>query len=228
MVLRSIHTLYAKNLNEKVSLNKLHDSLKTLFTDAGFQVLHIQACKNLALRGQAYISFNKNVDLNQVIETLNTKLLFDKPIVLQVAKQNSDVVLERFSSHSEYQEFLGKVRKERLDRRSSRIGGEKRKRGELEDKDMNSGENTKKRKVAINTVPNKMMIITNLSEDVTQKDLIDLLSKYDGFLTANYVSVRHLALIEFESEQDAIKCYKELGSDVMIKGKSSLLTYAKK
>lgn len=228
MVLTGMHTLYARNLNEKVSLNKLCQSLKELFTDLGFQVLQIKACKNLALRGQAYISFNENVDLNHVIEKLNTKLLFDKPMVLEIAKQNSDFVVEKFSSNDEYKKYLEKVRKERLDHRTSRFKSGKRKRDESDGKERSQEENTKKRKLAINTVPNKMMIITNLSEEVTQQDLINLLSQYTGFLTVNYVSVRHLALIEFESEQDAIKCYKDLGNDVTIKGKTSLLTYAKK
>lgn len=231
----SLHTLYARNLNEKVSLNKLENELKKMFLENGFSVLDIKVFKKLALRGQAYISFRENVKLENVIDSLNTKLLFDKPIILEVAKQESDVVVERINSKSDYEQHIQSVRPVRLQKRQANATDKKRRRSDADDNDgdkdkpaSKDGNAAKKQKVIVNSVPNKMMILVNLSKDVKQQDLIDLLEVFDGFLTVNYVSVRRLALIEFETEQDAIKCYKALGPNVTIKGETSSLSYAKK
>lgn len=223
--------MYIRNLNEKIGIVHLKNSLKTLFKDAGFSVVAIQACKNIRLKGQAFVSFGPDVEVQQVLDQLNTKLIFGKPMHMQVARANSDTVVQPTLGADDYANYLKKAQTERLRKRhEGRVTSKKRRQEESADAEGQEGPTQKRaRNAKTEVVPNKLMLLTNLPVDTTQEELIDLFRLYTGFLTVNYVSVRRLALIEFGSEPDAVACYEKLGANPTIKDKSDcVLAFAKK
>lgn len=226
-------TLYVRNLNQKVTTNKLKNGLERLFNSSGFNVLNIQASKNKRLRGQAFVSFRKDVDIKDVMDALNTEMLFDMPIHLQIAKTDSDGVLQQNLTEKEFQNYIKKQRFQRLHNRNKKTTVNENKR-QLDESDENS-ENSQQittisnKNKRMKETPNKMMILTLLPNDTTKEMLVDIFSKFKGFLTVNYVSIRHLALIEFQTEQNSIDCRESLGSTLKVGNKTDcLLTFAKK
>ena len=217
------HTVYIRNLNEKVSLKKLEFSLREIFNENGFPVKNIQTCHNIQLRGQAFVVFDDSVELDQVMDTLNTEYVLGKPLHIQRAKKESDLLLK---GTDKFNEYITKEREERIKRRTGKDNSKKR--SHEDDEDVDNDENKPNKKRMKEIVPNRILIITELSDEVTQSDLIELFEKYKGFLTANYVSVRHVGLIEFQNESEAVECYKSVGEIPLVKGKKCSLTFAKK
>ena len=225
------HTVYIRNLNEKLSVSSLRKNLTVLFNDAGFRVLDIQACKNLKLRGQAFVSFARTVDVNSVVERFNTKMVYGKPMNVRVAKAESDSTVEKTLTGEKYKQYIQKQRHARLSRRQQdKEKSRSKKRGLDRDDNAVASERlaNKRVKTQEKPVPNHILIITGLPKDTQEQDLTELFTRYTGFLTVNLVLVRQLALVEFQTEENAVECVDELGDSVDIKGQHCALAFAKK
>lgn len=75
-------TVYVNNLNERVKLDVLKQSLAALFGVYG-NVLSITAHRNLRMRGQAFIAFDDQDIAAKVIKEVNGFPLYGKPMVSQ-------------------------------------------------------------------------------------------------------------------------------------------------
>ena len=74
------NTLYISNLNEKVPLEELKDTLFNIFEEYG-EILDIVAKKNIRMRGQAFLIFK---DINSAMEArrkVNGHELYGKTMV---------------------------------------------------------------------------------------------------------------------------------------------------
>lgn len=213
----SLATLYIRNLNEKISSNKLKDALTRLLESHGFRPLQVQTFKKLKLRGQSFVTLSNRQQCDLAIEQLNTEALLGKPMDMYIAKTNSDSVIKGLAGPTEFEEYL-KVQREK--RSQTRIRGKKRT-AEPED-------GRRKRARAANSVPNKMLLLSELPDGVTDEQLDEMFDKYTGFVKVTYVGVRHLALVEFKSEAESTKCVADLGRTVEINGAQCQLQFAKK
>lgn len=225
------HTVYIRNLNEKLTVSSLRKNLTALFNDAGFRVLDVQACKNLKLRGQAFVSFAGTVDVNSVVETFNTKMVCGKPMNVRVAKAESDLAAEKTLTGEKYKQYIQRHREARLLRRQQekeKAGSKKRGLDGDDDSPAGGKPASKRTKTQEKAVPNHILIITGLPKDTQEQDLIDLFTRYSRFLTVNLVLVRQLALVEFQTEENAVECVDELGASVSVKGQTCTLAFAKK
>lgn len=230
--MNSAHTLYIRNLNEKVGLKNLRKEIAKIFLEHGYQTLAIYVCKNLKLKGQAFVSMRDSVDLDQVIEKLQTKLLYGKPMILQHAKTDADLVFKQKLSEEEFDKLVQERRRARQQRRKQKTEEISKKRPRDEGPGENEHVSAKHKKLVTNkeepVVPNKMMILTKLPEDITKEEIVSIFDKFGGFFKVNHVKVRKLALVEFQNEQAALECYKRLGPKLEIKEKPDcLLTFAK-
>ncbi|KAG0681999.1 hypothetical protein C6P40_003004 [Pichia californica] len=226
------HTIYIRNLNEKISISKLKLELKSLFEDSGFKVHTIQAYGNLKLKGQAFVSFNKDVDINSVIDIFNTKMMYGKPMNVKIANSESDVIVKDSVDSVNYQQYLKTQQKARLLKKQKLIQtNNKRKRDDELDKESNEIEDeklNKKIKTSNKVVPNHILIITGLPKNAVEQDFNEIFTKFSGFLTINLVIVRQLALVEFKNESDAVECVNKLGNTIKIREKDCSINYAKK
>lgn len=223
------HTVYIRNLNEKLSVSSLKKNLSALFNDAGFRVYGIQACKNIRLRGQAFVSFADNVDIHLVVETFNTKVLCGKPMNVRVAKADSDPVVEETLTTEKYKQYLKKQRDARLFRRQQNKEKLISKKRKIDESENTGAESSSKRiKNQDKPVPNHVLIITGLPKETHQQELVDIFTKFAGFLTVNLVMIRQLALVEFQTEENAVECVNQLGETINIKDQNCNLAFAKK
>lgn len=229
-----IHTVYIRNLNEKLSITSLKNQLEQLFENSGYKVENIQAHKNIKLKGQAFVSFDKNVNIYQIIAKFNTKMLCGKPMNVKVANSESDIIVKNSKNLKDYNKYLESERQKRLSKREKVKQNKKRK---LEDNDYGNDNDGKqietdkrvnKKSKHNPEIPNHILIITGLPKDINQEDLTNIFTKFNGFLTINIVQIRQVALIEFQNESNAIECYEELGNEVIVKEKKCTLAYAKK
>lgn len=229
-----IHTVYIRNLNEKLSISSLKNQLEQLFETSGYKIENIKAHKNLKLKGQAFVSFNKNVDIDQIIDKFNTKMFCGKPMNVKIANSESDCIVENIMNQKDYKKYLENERQKRLSKRQQKKQNKKRKlEGDYHDNDNDRKQTESDTKVIKKNkhnpeIPNHILILTGLSKDIAEEDLTNIFTKFSGFLTINMVQVRQLALIEFQDESNAVDCYQKLGNEITIKEKKCTLAYAKK
>lgn len=73
-------TLYIQNLNEKIKIDVLKQSLRALFKTYG-EVLDVVAHPNLRMRGQAFVSFESTEAAQKALKEVNRFPLYSKPMV---------------------------------------------------------------------------------------------------------------------------------------------------
>lgn len=73
-------TLYVQNLNERIKVPVLKQSLEALFSTYG-PVLSVVAHSNLRMRGQAFISFGDTDTATRALEEVNGFPLYGKGMV---------------------------------------------------------------------------------------------------------------------------------------------------
>lgn len=84
-------TLYIQNLNEKVNLKDMQKELYYLFCPFG-KVYDIVLKKNIKLRGQAFIIFEKVECASNALVALQGHALFYKPLVVRYSKFKSHAI----------------------------------------------------------------------------------------------------------------------------------------
>jgi RNA recognition motif-containing protein len=85
------NTVYCHNLNEKIKLVDLKNSLFQLFSNHG-EVHEVHAKKNIRQRGQAYIVMANSKSAEQAIKQLRGCPFYGKPMRLNFSKKESDFV----------------------------------------------------------------------------------------------------------------------------------------
>ncbi|KAG7819875.1 hypothetical protein KL909_004624 [Ogataea angusta] len=215
----SICTLYVRNLNERLSHQKLRSALEHLFNELGAPIQEIKLFKNLQLRGQAFITLKSHEDCVRAIEHLNTKVVFDKPMDMYMAKTNSDLAVREHTEQSAYEQYLQEQRAQRLEKRT------KKRKSTLQ-----TPTTAKKRKIpgAKAAEPHKLLLVTNVPSSATRDQVESIFEKFTGFLNVNIVHIRNLALVEFRSDLESARCLESLGTSIKINDTDCYLQFAKK
>lgn len=82
-----------QNLEERVGLETLINSLRTLFSEFG-NVVDVVAKKNLKAKGQAFVVFDDPQSAQDAIEEIQGFELFEKPMRVALAHTRSDKTVE--------------------------------------------------------------------------------------------------------------------------------------
>ncbi|KAF9429738.1 hypothetical protein BGZ94_009637 [Podila epigama] len=83
-------SLYIKNLNEKIKLDVLKKSIKTIFGQYG-EVLNIVAHGNIRMRGQAFVIFENKEIAAKAMSEVQGFPLYGKPMNIQFSLNKSDI-----------------------------------------------------------------------------------------------------------------------------------------
>uniref|UniRef100_A0A0X3PDE8 RRM domain-containing protein n=1 Tax=Schistocephalus solidus TaxID=70667 RepID=A0A0X3PDE8_SCHSO len=94
------NTIYINNLNEKIKLDDLKKSLYAVFVQFG-QILDIITGKSLKMRGQAFVVFNDINSARNALEAMRGFPLYEKPMRIQFALKNSDIIAKREGTYVE-------------------------------------------------------------------------------------------------------------------------------
>lgn len=84
-------TLYIRNLNEKISISEMKETLMEIFSQYG-EILQVVLKKNIRMRGQCFIVFSKEEEATAALEDCQEDELFDKNMLINYAKEKSDIV----------------------------------------------------------------------------------------------------------------------------------------
>jgi len=203
------HTIYVKNLNEKVKLDELKKSLYHVFGQFG-NILEVNASKTLKNRGQAWVVFDDLSGATKALRDMQSFMFYGKPMKVAFAKSKSDCVAKIDGS------FVPRPK-----RKLDAPDGKKKKRGGADKKDKEGEvkepkekkrkrEDTKKSVKSENhtggeeSAPNKILFVENLPPQCTQEMLKALFEKYAGFKEARMVTGKPgIAFVEFNDQFQA-------------------------
>ena len=90
-LLAPICTIYVQNINERIKIVDLKNSLFQLFSSYG-EVHEVHAKQNIRQRGQAYVVMKDSQTAEKAIKTLRGYPFFGKPLRLNFARKEADYV----------------------------------------------------------------------------------------------------------------------------------------
>ncbi|XP_029026142.1 U1 small nuclear ribonucleoprotein A [Betta splendens] len=94
------HTIYINNLNEKIKKDELKKSLYAIFSQFG-QILDILVARNLKMKGQAFVIFKEVNSASNALRSMQGFPFYDKPMRIQYAKQDSDIIAKMKGTYVE-------------------------------------------------------------------------------------------------------------------------------
>ncbi|RKP06059.1 small nuclear ribonucleo protein polypeptide B [Thamnocephalis sphaerospora] len=219
------HTLYVKNLNEKVKLPVLKKSLQTVFEQYG-SVLDIQVKRALRMRGQAFIVFKELEDATKALREVQSFPLYNKPMVACVqviayAHQQSDMIAKMGENYEEH--------KRRREEEKARTGTATQ---------ANAHRSRSGTRWAICDdaqvpdellPPNQILFVQKLPAEVTEEMLISLFQQYPGYKEVRLVPTRaDIAFVEYETEMHAVAVKEVLHGYHIVTGHPMRVTFARK
>ncbi|KAI9497867.1 hypothetical protein BDB00DRAFT_755736 [Zychaea mexicana] len=194
-------TIYASNLNEKVKLPVMKNTLKNMFSQFG-EVLDVVAYSNIRMRGQAFIAFGDEESASKAIKELQHFSLYGKPMVVQYARTKSDVHAKRDGDFDDHYA-------ERLKRKEARKslplpGANKQALKGPAPAGVPRPPGPTQHIPDEFLPPNNILFLQNLPETVTQEQIQDLFKAYPGFKEVRMIPTKKsIAFVEYESEMQS-------------------------
>ncbi|KAK4690735.1 hypothetical protein P7C70_g9502, partial [Phenoliferia sp. Uapishka_3] len=85
--------IYINNLNEKIKIDVMKQSLRTLFKQYS-KVLDVVAHRSIRMRGQAFVTLDSREAAAKAVKEVNAFPLYGKPMQLAFAKTKSDAIVK--------------------------------------------------------------------------------------------------------------------------------------
>lgn len=187
------------------------------------------------MRGQAFVVFETLDSAKVAVKEMAGKELFEKPMNVHYAKEQSDATVQRQGNEAE----LDSHKKQRLSRKETRqveldrLKKEARNKGRQLPGDQ-GGPGAKRRKLGSegtnaleNLPPNKILFLQELPPGITAQPLEEVFDKFKGFMEVRVMASRRLGFVEFTTDGEAVVA-KEATKDLTIEGHKVKITYAKK
>lgn len=202
------NTIYISNMNEKVKIDELKQSLYQLFSQYG-DIMEIHARKSFRMKGQAFIVFRETSSATQAKNMLNGFPLFGKQIRINYSKNVSDIISKSSSSQKDKLQLDQQRRKRREEeyqeiRRKTAVKGVP---GEKSKKENFKNENMFVNKMMpshdMGSIPNNTLFVDSLPSDITEPILRSVFSKYGGFREVRLFEGKGIAFVEYDSEISA-------------------------
>ncbi|VVC36650.1 Hypothetical protein CINCED_3A009554 [Cinara cedri] len=159
---RPNHTIYINNLNEKIKKDDLKKSLYAIFSQFG-QILDIVAMKGIKMNGQAFVIFKDITSSTNALRAMQGFPFYDKPMRIQFAKSESDLIAKMKGTFVERQK---KPKKPRDDEEAK-----KRRKAAKEQARALAQQNNPGGAVGGNVPeqpPNQILFLTNLPDETTE------------------------------------------------------------
>ncbi|KAL6860560.1 hypothetical protein ACO1O0_004588 [Amphichorda felina] len=217
-----ISTVYVQNLEERVKLEPLVDSLRTIFSEFG-NVVDIVAKKNFKAKGQAFVVFDDAQSAHNAVEEMQGFELFEKPMSVSMARTQSDKTVE---IHCNKKKALEAAEDQRQLKRGAGTAVETRPSKAARPSGLKSTS------VATSAVvpdeylpPNKILFLQNVPDEYDVDALTTIFGRFDGFREVRLVPGRRgIAFVEYDAEQGAITA-KENTAGMTLGDKAIKVTY---
>jgi len=158
-------------------------------------ILDIVAMKSQRMRGQAFICFKEISSATSALRKLQGFPFYDKPLRIAYSKNKSDIVTKIEGSFDP---------EERQAKKANKVNDKKRKA-----EDNVEGMPPAKRQelappapapvVAENNPPSPILYVQNLPEDMTDKQLEPLFSRFPGYKSISLVAAKGICFVEFDN-----------------------------
>ncbi|XP_059615854.1 U1 small nuclear ribonucleoprotein A [Phlebotomus argentipes] len=218
MDIRPNHTIYINNLNEKVKKEELKKSLYAIFSQFG-QILDIVAMATLKMRGQAFVIFKEIASATNALRTMQGFPFYDKPMRIQYAKTDSDLVAKMKGT---FKERPKKVKPPKA------VSTEDKKAKKAKNANNADASGTNASSTA-EQPPNQILFLTNLPEETNEMMLSMLFNQFPGFKEVRLVPNRHdIAFVEFASELQSSAAKEALQGFKITPTHAMKISFAKK
>ncbi|KAG8737416.1 hypothetical protein FRC10_008195 [Ceratobasidium sp. 414] len=196
--LEASETLYIQNLNEKINIEQMKSTLRSLFKGYG-KILDVVAHGNLRMRGQAFVSFESKEIAAKALKEVKNFPLYAKPMQISFAKSRSDAVVKTLDQEHFEQHHAARVAKKPTNP-SATAPAPRRAAVQMPDEYL---------------PPNKILFLQNLPIDVHRDQLMALFGQYPGLSDVRMIPTKKdIAFVEFVDEatatvaKDALHNYK--------------------
>jgi len=213
-------TVYARNLEERIQVTQLIESLRELFSEYG-TIIDIVAKTNLKAKGQAFIVFDTAEGAQKAIDEVQGFELFGKEMQLAFAKTRSDATVKRQGNEEDFESHKRRRLAEKDKKKAAEQAESQKllKRPGLPDPaaaprpiKTTRGAGLKSSNPAGAAVipdeylpPNKILFVQNLPDEYDIDALTAIFGRFEGFREVRLVPGRRgIAFVEYESETGAI------------------------
>ncbi|KAF7303120.1 hypothetical protein MKEN_01275500 [Mycena kentingensis (nom. inval.)] len=225
-------TLYIQNLNEKIKIDVLKTSLRSLFKSYG-EVLDVVAHKNLRMRGQAFVSFASAEIAAKALKEVKGFPLYSKPMQISFAKTRSDAVVKRLDAENYDAHKARRDEHKKTTRYSNPLKQKlKAKRTATQMDGVVPAPAAKRPNVQMPDEylpPNKILFLQNLPENISKEQLIALFSQYPNLYEVRLIPTKKdIAFVEFMDEASSAVA-KDALHNFKLDGENKIkITFARK
>ncbi|KAJ4416080.1 hypothetical protein N0V85_002424 [Neurospora sp. IMI 360204] len=214
-----IATVYVRNLEERVKPEPLKEALRTIFSEYG-NVIDIVAKTNLKAKGQAFVVFDKPESAQAAVDDLQGFELFEKPMVVALARTRSDATVIQTGNEEEFDQHKRRRIAEKDKKRALEVAEQQnRLKRPLQGAAPDGRPAKNQRGAGLKATgqgpaavvpdeylpPNRILFVQNLPDDFTKDDLTAIFSRFDGFREVRTVPGRSgIAFVEYDAEAGAI------------------------
>ncbi|KAI9713602.1 MAG: hypothetical protein M1820_000985 [Bogoriella megaspora] len=206
-------TVYVRNLEENVNVDKLVEALREIFSEFG-TIIDIVAKKSLKRKGQAFIVYD-DVDAAQTaIDEVQGFELFDKPMSLDFAKTKSDAIVKRDGTSQEFDAHkrrrLAEKERKQAAEAQEQAAAKRPAPGPVEEAPAKTLKGLKSTGVTASVVPdeylppNRTLFVQNLPEEYDMEVLTSMFERFEGFIEVRSVPGRNIAFVEYDGNAGAI------------------------
>ncbi|KAI9731318.1 MAG: hypothetical protein M1834_005221 [Cirrosporium novae-zelandiae] len=234
-------TLYVKNLEERIKIPDLIESLTEIFSEYG-TIIDVVAKRNLKAKGQAFIVFEDHASAQKAIEDIQGFELFDKPMQLDFARTRSDATVLRVGGKEE----LDVHKKKRIAEKERKQAQQAAEAAKLKRAAPGGQEGVHPAKKTIRGTglkssnpttaavvpdeylpPNRTLFVQNIPDGYDADGLGAIFGRFEGFREVRLVPGRKgIAFIEYEAEAGAISAKENTaGMALGDEGKVIRVTY---
>ncbi|XP_063774593.1 U2 small nuclear ribonucleoprotein B'' isoform X2 [Pseudophryne corroboree] len=222
MDIRPNHTVYINNLNDKIKKDELKRSMYALFSQFG-HVMDIVALKTMKMRGQGFVIFKELSSATNALRQLQGFPFYDKPMRIQYAKTDSDVISKMRGTFADKEKKKEK-KKNKAQEQAVNAANKK----PAQETDNASPGGAQNQQVPDNP-PNYILFLNNLPEETNEMMLSMLFNQFPGFKEVRLVPGRHdISFVEFENENQAGSARDALQGFKITPSHAMKITYAKK
>ncbi|KAM7204428.1 putative small nuclear ribonucleoprotein [Naviculisporaceae sp. PSN 640] len=222
-----IATVYVRNLEERVKLETLKETLEALFSEYG-NIIDIVAKGNLKAKGQAFVVFDNQESALKAIEELQGFDLYEKPMVLALAQTRSDATVKSTGNEEEFDLHKRRRIAEKDKKKALELAEEQNRLKRPMPGAPTDGRPAKNARgaglkstgaAAGPTVvpdeylpPNRILFVQNLPEGFGKDQLVAIFNRFEGFREVRTVPGRtNIAFVEYETEAGAIAAKESAG-----------------
>lgn len=224
-------TLHVSNLNERIHPKYMKEELQKIFSVYG-HILNISCKRKLNLRGQAFVVFQEQLEATKALQSLQTRTLYGKSMVIRYARRMSNATIKRQGGRQ-------LLEQERLARQADKMERAKyprlTKRQRLAQAMASGVSATMPIMVpqvatgALLELPNKTVFVQGLPADAGEAELINIFKRYIGFVELRRIPNQpEIAFVEYETEAQAAVVRNGLDRHELRPGHPIRVTFAKR